>query len=108
MTRDPIPPRKALGPADDDMEDRAIMDCLDERWRTIPQIRSKVRRIRHIDEGADYVIKQQAIIAGLDRDGHDTTDAKQLLATLLETVALHIESRNRILQLLNREGSSVI
>ena len=53
---------------------------------------------RHIAQGADHVIKQESLIAELDRDGHDTTEAKKVLATLRETQALHVEGRDRILK----------
>ena len=36
---------------------------------------------RNIAEGQAYLTRQEAVVALLDRDGHDTTDAKLLLAT---------------------------
>jgi len=52
---------------------------------------------RHIALGKQHLAKQEAIIAELDRDGHDTTDALAILVTLRETRSLHVQDRDRIL-----------
>jgi hypothetical protein len=50
-----------------------------------------------------FAFKQEALIAQLDRDGHDTTEAKKFLATLRETQAVHVEGRERIVKELERQ-----
>jgi hypothetical protein len=40
---------------------------------------------------------RKPLIAELDRDGHDTTHAWAILATMRLTQALHLEDRRRIL-----------
>ena len=53
---------------------------------------------RHVAEGEIHLSRQRALIAELDRDGHDTADARAILATMLETQRLHVEDRDRILK----------
>jgi Fe2+ or Zn2+ uptake regulation protein len=43
---------------------------------------------RHVREGEQRVADQRQRIAQLAADGHDTTDAEALLATLEQTLAL--------------------
>jgi hypothetical protein len=52
---------------------------------------------RHLAEGEERLVRQQELIAELDRDGHDTKDARMILATMRETQALHRQDRERIL-----------
>jgi hypothetical protein len=56
----------------------------------------------HMAEGRRHLTHQETIIAALDRDGHDTTDALALLATMRETQALHQQERDRILRKLDQ------
>ena len=53
---------------------------------------------RHVAEGEIRLSRQRALIAELDRDGHDTADARAILATIRETQRLHVEDRDRILK----------
>ena len=53
---------------------------------------------RHVTEGEVHLSRQRALVAELDRDGHDTADARAILATMLETQRLHVEDRDRILK----------
>ncbi|MBV9113427.1 MAG: hypothetical protein JOY67_11460 [Hyphomicrobiales bacterium] len=48
--------------------------------------------------GTGHVERQRQIIAELERDGHDTEEAEQLLRTFEETLALHVEGRDRLRQ----------
>lgn len=50
---------------------------------------------RHVREGEQRVVDQRHRIAQLAADGHDTTDAHKLLATLEQTLAL---MRNHLAQ----------
>ncbi|MDA9421513.1 MULTISPECIES: hypothetical protein [Bradyrhizobium] len=52
---------------------------------------------RHVALGEHHLAKQEALIAELDRDGHDTADALKLLATMRATQRLHLQDRNRLL-----------
>lgn len=60
--------------------------------------RHLVQAERHIAQGAVAITKQESLIAQLDRDGHDATGARNVLATMRETQALHVEGRDRILR----------
>jgi uncharacterized protein YhaN len=53
---------------------------------------------RQVAQGKDHIAKQQAIIADLERDGHDTRQARTLLETLLESQALHEQHRGWLLR----------
>jgi hypothetical protein len=52
----------------------------------------------HIALGEKHLERQHKIIAELQRDGHDTTAATDLLATLEETQRLHVDTRKTILE----------
>ncbi len=49
---------------------------------------------RHVAEGEIHLSCQEALISQLDRDGHDTADARAIVATMLERQRLHVEDRN--------------
>lgn len=51
---------------------------------------------RAVAEGQPYLTRQEAIIAQLERDGHDTTRARLLLATMHKAHSLDVEERDRI------------
>ena len=53
---------------------------------------------RHIVLGRSHLARQEALIAELDRDGHDTTDAIAILATLRSSQGLLKGERERILR----------
>ena len=48
---------------------------------------------RHVREGEEHIAKQRALIAELERDGHDNMlpAARELLATFEQTLATHRE-----------------
>ena len=48
--------------------------------------------------GRSHLARQEALIAELDRDGHDTTDAIAILATLRSSQGLLKGERERILR----------
>jgi hypothetical protein len=50
----------------------------------------------HVAEGETHIRRQKAIIAELETDGHDSTLAREILATLEKTQALHVEGRDRL------------
>ena len=52
---------------------------------------------RHIAEGKKHIGRQMVIIAELERDGHDTATAKELLDTLEQTQQLHESHRQHVL-----------
>jgi hypothetical protein len=52
---------------------------------------------RHAAEGRRHLARQEALVAELDRDGHDTTEARKVLATLRATQTLHEEDVGRLL-----------
>ncbi|WP_191059322.1 hypothetical protein [Geminicoccus harenae] len=44
---------------------------------------------RYVQEGQRHIAEQQARVAALDRDGHDTSPFRAVLATLEESLRLH-------------------
>ena len=52
---------------------------------------------QHAALGQHHITKQESLIAELDRDGHDTTEARKVLATLRDTQKLHEQSVERII-----------
>lgn len=52
---------------------------------------------RHVALGEEHIAKQKALIAGLERKGRDTVNARAFLVTLHEAQALHLEHRDRLL-----------
>ena len=59
---------------------------------------------RHVAEGQKRVDAQITLVVKLDRDGHDTRQAKKLLEQFEQILALQIEHRNRIVQELGADG----
>ena len=57
---------------------------------------------RHIAQGKAHLIRQETLVAELDRNGHDTKEAEAILATLRQTQALHLQDRDRILSELQK------
>ena len=53
---------------------------------------------RHVAEGERNIAEQREIIAELERDGRDTTQARALLEQFEELEVLHIEGRDRLLK----------
>lgn len=52
--------------------------------------------------GERHIEREEQMIADLDRAGHDTTQARALLATYRLTQVEHIAHRNRILEMLRQ------
>jgi hypothetical protein len=50
----------------------------------------------HIAKGHERIAQQHEIIAELNREGHDTAPAKDMLASFERTQAMHIANRDRI------------
>jgi hypothetical protein len=59
--------------------------------------------LEHIALGEVNMARQRQLIAELQRDGHDTTEAMELLAMLEETQRIHVETRERLQQQLWRD-----
>jgi hypothetical protein len=53
---------------------------------------------KHVAEGQKRIDAQLALVAKLARDGHDTLQAKSLLEQFEQTLALQLETRDRIVQ----------
>jgi hypothetical protein len=51
---------------------------------------------RHVAEGEHLIARQRALIDELERDGHDTKSAIELLGVLERTQAMHVAHRDRI------------
>ena len=52
---------------------------------------------RHAADGERHIARQEELVAALDRDGHDTTEALKVLSTLRSTQALHEADVARLL-----------
>ena len=53
---------------------------------------------RHVAEGMMHVERQRNLVENLARDGHDTTQSEGTLKQFEETLALHIQVRDRLLK----------
>ncbi len=50
----------------------------------------------HVAQAERHLIEQRKLIDQLERDGHDTVAALDLLRTMEESLAAHIADRDRI------------
>src|SRR5260370_33352399 len=50
----------------------------------------------HISNGQKRIAQQHEIIAELDREGHDTAPAQDMLGSFERTQAMHVATRDRI------------
>lgn len=50
----------------------------------------------HVAKAGELVERQRSLVADLERDGHDTTEARRLLAEFQEIEAMHISDRDRL------------
>jgi hypothetical protein len=57
-----------------------------------------VQANRHIAEAQLHLVRQTAIIDNLDRNGHDSALARDLLAILHKTLQMHEDHRERIMR----------
>jgi hypothetical protein len=58
---------------------------------------------RHVAEGEHRIEWQVALVAKLERDGHDTAQAKALLKQFEDTLALQVRTRARLRQELGED-----
>jgi hypothetical protein len=61
---------------------------------------------QHVASGQETIVRQEALIARLEQEGHDTISAKRLLAQFRELQAMHTADRNRLAQQLADHVSS--
>ena len=52
---------------------------------------------KHVADGERHVRRQRELVAELDRDGHDTWQAKDLLRLFEELQVIHVSGRDRLL-----------
>jgi hypothetical protein len=52
----------------------------------------------HVTRGAQLLARQYGVAVELERDGHDPSRARKLLALFETMQALHIATRDRLLQ----------
>ena len=50
----------------------------------------------HVRQGEIHVTNQRLLVETLERDGHDTTQARALLKEFIELQALHVADRDRL------------
>ena len=53
---------------------------------------------RHVADGDKHVARQRQLVAKLDRDGHDSSEARRLLEQFEELLRLHIQDRDRLIK----------
>ena len=51
---------------------------------------------RHVVEGERVIARQRDVVAQLERDGHDSTDAMLLLYQFEEIQYLHVDRRDQL------------
>jgi hypothetical protein len=51
---------------------------------------------RHVAEGERHVARQRELIAELERDGHDTVQARELLVQFEGLQVMHVADRDRL------------
>ena len=51
---------------------------------------------RHVAQGRGHIDRQRQRIVELDRDGHDSAQARNILANFERTQALHVADRDRL------------
>lgn len=51
---------------------------------------------RHVNQGEEHIARQIELIARLEADGHDATEAKRLLGEFRQLLAVHIAGRDRL------------
>jgi hypothetical protein len=61
---------------------------------------------RHVVEGERHVARQRNLVTALERDGHDTSRAVQLLCQFEELQAMHVADRDRLRKELGLSGRS--
>jgi hypothetical protein len=61
-----------------------------------------VQAEQHVSLGERHIARQREIVAKLERDGHDSTQAKELLAVFLATQAAHVAGPERLQEELKR------
>jgi len=59
---------------------------------------------QHVSLSEGHVALQQRIVADLERDGHDTTNARTLLKTFEDLQVQHLRHRDRLLHELRAAG----
>jgi hypothetical protein len=53
---------------------------------------------RHIGQGETHITKQISLIGRLDLYGHDSTEAREFLALLLDSQQMHEDHREQIIR----------
>jgi hypothetical protein len=61
---------------------------------------------RHVSEADGHVGRQLQRVLELERDGHDTQQARELLRQFSDLRALHIADRDRLRAELSRSGEN--
>ena len=53
---------------------------------------------KHVAKGEQHLANQRELICQMERDGHNSTEARRLLKEFEELQAMHIADRERLLQ----------
>ena len=57
---------------------------------------------QHVQNGEELLKRQRVLVDELDRDGHDTSTAREVLRTLEQSQSMHIADRDRVLEEVER------
>ena len=68
------------------------MKSVEEVWLSSDLERAQ----HHVAEGLEHIARQRRLISELERDGHDTRLARELLTSLEETQALYESTLARV------------
>ena len=55
-----------------------------------------VQAERHVSEAQAHIKRQRELVAELERDGHDTGEARRLLDNFIALEAAHVADRDRL------------
>jgi hypothetical protein len=55
-----------------------------------------VQARHHVAEGEEHIARQTDLVADLRRDGHDSGEARRLLAQLIVSQSVHIDNCARL------------
>ena len=60
------------------------------------KLRHLARARQHVAAGEQHIARQTRLVAELERDGHDVTAARRLLAQFIVIQSMHIEDCERL------------
>jgi hypothetical protein len=62
----------------------------------------------HVAEGEAHIARQRELVAELERDGHDASDARRLLAQFIVMQTMHMDDCERLERALSESPSDIV